>query len=290
MNGELWHKRARILGVLLAVVLLLWIPLLIIYYHTVNNTGELSVTFLNVGQGDGIFIETPEGVQILIDGGPDAAVLRELGKVMSVWDRSIDVVVGTHPDKDHVGGLVDVLKRYKVSQVLRVDNRSDTAASKAFDRGVDGEGAAVAYVTPGQVWTFGASTTLTILSPLGDERQWESNAASIVAQLRFGDVEFMLTGDAPTGIENYLVSRYGDALESDVLKLGHHGSRTSSGEDFLAAVRPQYAVVSAGLDNSYGHPHSEVLERVAVVGSTILSTAEDGAVTFKTDGARVWQD
>jgi competence protein ComEC len=287
MNDERWQRRARILGVLLAVVLFLWVPLLILYSHSESGQWELEVTFLNVGQGDGVFIETPEGIQILIDGGPDGTILRELGKVMPLWDRTIDVVIATHPDKDHVGGLVDVLKRYQVRQVVRIDNHSDTAASKSFDKGAEKEGAAIAYAQTGQVWSFGASTTLTVWSPTGDVRNWESNTASIIAQLQFGDIEFMLTGDAPSGIENYLVRTYGDVLRSEVLKLGHHGSRTSSSAEFLEAVTPLYSVVSAGTDNSYGHPHGEVVERVAAASSQLVSTAEMGRIIFKTDGRTV---
>lgn len=284
MNGQSGYRRLHIIGGILIIIVLLWMPLIIFHFQSVRSADVLTVTFLNVGQGDAIFIETPEGMQILIDGGPDAAILRELGRVMSVWDRSIDVVIGTHPDKDHVGGLVDVLDRYHVRQVVRTDNRNDTAASRAFDTRAETEGAAIAYAEVGQVWSFGASTTMTIFSPLGDEREWESNSASIVAQLRYGDIEFMFTGDIGMGIENYLVDKYEDSLRSEVLKLGHHGSRTSSGEAFLVEVDPTYSIVSSGVDNTYGHPHDEVVERVKESGSQLLNTALTGRITFTTDG------
>lgn len=281
------------LAIVAVVTVLLWLPLLPFTQGVARSSageGVLTVAFLDVGQGDGIFIETTDGVQVLIDGGPDAKVLRSLGEVMGVGDRSIDVVIGTHPDKDHVAGLVDVLARYQVAQVIRTENVNDTAPSEAFDQAVLDEGGEVSYARAGQVWQLGASTTLTILSPLSNPQEWESNAASIVALLRYGETEFLLTGDAGEGTELFLVEQYGNLLKSDVLKLGHHGSRTSSSEVFLKAVEPQYAMVSAGKDNEYGHPHGEVVERVASVGAALVSTAEIGTIVFRSDGKRVWVD
>lgn len=275
------------LGALLGLVACLFLAQLPAFAG-VGGTGELTVAFLDIGQGDAIFIETPDGVQVLIDGGPDGAVLRALGEVMSVGDRTIDVVVGTHPDKDHVAGLVDVLNRFEAGHIIRTENVNDTAVSEAFDVAIESEGVPVTMARAGQVWQLGVSATLTILSPGSNPSDWESNAASIVAILRYGEIEFVLTGDAPSGIESYLVDQYGATLSAEVLKLGHHGSRTSSSEEFLAAVSPQYAVVSAGRDNSYGHPHKEVVERVRAIGAQLVSTAEAGTVVFRSDGARVW--
>jgi competence protein ComEC len=248
----------------------------------------LTVAFLDVGQGDAIYIETPDGVQVLIDGGPDASVLRELSTVMPFWDRSLDAIVATHPDKDHIGGLVDVLTRYDVKRIVRTENESDTAVASAFIFTSTDEDARIHIAQAGEEIVLGASTTLTILSPTGDPQDWESNQSSIVAQLRYGDIEFMLTGDAPIGIEEYLVQTHGKGLESEVLKLGHHGSRTSTADIFLAAVQPTYAIVSAGADNRYGHPHTEVVESVISHGATLMSTAEKGTMVFYSDGERVW--
>ncbi len=253
-----------------------------------KGDGLLTVAFLNVGQGDAIFIETPDGLQLLIDGGPDASVLRELPKEMPFWDKSIDVILATHPDKDHIGGLVDVLGRYEVSEIIKTENDSDTAVSSALVFASTAEGAKIHNARAGEVITLGASTTLTILSPASNPTNWESNNSSIVAKLSYGEIDFMLTGDAPIGIEEYLVETYGEALESEVLKLGHHGSRTSSASDFLDEVSPLYAVVSAGLNNRYGHPHKEVVEAVEKRGIKLVSTATSGTSVFKSDGKSVW--
>lgn len=288
MSEQIVKVRISLLGALFAVTILLWLPLspLAAGVRDVGQ-GELMVAFLDVGQGDGIFIQTPDGVQVLIDGGPDGTVLRALSEVLPWGDRTLDMVVGTHPDKDHVAGLVDVLGRYKVAQVLRTENVSDTAASAAFDAAVATEGAAISYARAGQVWRLGAGATLTVLSPASDPREWESNAASIVALVRYGETEFLLTGDAPAGTEEYVVEYYGTALAAEVLKLGHHGSRTSTSEVLLEIVRPQYAIVSAGKDNDYGHPHREVVERVAATRATLVSTAEAGTIVFTSDGKQV---
>ena len=254
-----------------------------------KNSPYLQVTFLAVGQGDSIFIETPEGVQMLIDGGPDSSVLRSLGAVMSPFDREIDVVLATHDDQDHIGGLVDVLERYQVKHIIETNNEKETSTTEALALNIKTEPAGTYLGRVGQAINLGASTTFTVLSPPADTKNWESNTASIVGKLSFGEIDFFLTGDAPSGIEDYLVGRFGQMLESEVLKLGHHGSKTSTSENFLDTVKPEYAVVSAGKDNRYGHPHQEVVSRVEERGIKIKSTAMEGSITFLTDGVTVWQ-
>jgi len=291
MDSFLRWRLYTIGGLLLAVVTVYAWP----YFATGEGwwIGErpalLTVAFLDIGQGDAIFVETPDGVQILIDGGPDNSVLRELPKVMPPLDRDIDVVLATHPDKDHIGGLVDVLERYGVSLIVRTENRNDTAVSRRFDAVVEAEtGAQIHYARAGQVITLGASTTLHIYSPASDPSAWESNAASLVKKLSFGEIDFMLTGDVPISIEEYLIATYGERLASEVLKLGHHGSRTSTADRFLDIVAPRYAVVSTGRDNRYGHPHDSVVKKFESRAIPLFNTAELGTIIFKTDGVRVW--
>lgn len=250
----------------------------------------LTVTFLDVGQGDAILIETPDGVQALIDGGPDGTVLRELARALPWGDRTLDLLVGTHPDKDHIGGLVDVLARYEVTQILTTENRGETMTASSYQDALVAESTNIMYARAGQVYQLGASTTLTVLSPARDPSMLESNTASIVIKLSYGETDFMLTGDAPQSIEDYLVVAYGGTLASEVLKLGHHGSKTSTSALFLDTVTPQFAVVSAGADNSYGHPHEEVTERVMGSGARLVNTATAGTITFVTDGTKVWQE
>lgn len=248
----------------------------------------LAVHFLDVGQGDAILIETPDGIDVLVDGGPDGNVLRQLGTALALRDRYIDLIVGTHQDKDHIGGLTDVLERYEVGAVLMTENEGESSAASRFVELVENEDAKVVYARRGHTIALGATAELEVLFPVLDPSEMESNASSIVLQLRYGDVEFLLTGDSPTQIEEYLVSVEGSQLQSEVLKAGHHGSRTSTGEAFLNAVDPEYVVITAGKDNRYGHPHQEVLDLLETRGVEIHSTAKDGTVTFLSDGSRVW--
>lgn len=244
----------------------------------------LRVTFFDVGQGDSLLIESPTGMQVLIDGGPDSILLKRLGEELGFFDRTIDVVLATHPDKDHTGGLPDVLERYKVDTVILTENEGESSDADAFRLYAQKENAQIVYARTGMLLDLGGGTQLEILFPERDPSMLESNTSSIVARLTYGESEFLLTGDSPEGIENHLVSLYGKTLDSDVLKVGHHGSRTSTSEAFVKAVDPEYAVISSGRDNRYGHPHKEVTDLLSTFGVDILNTAEVGTIIFKTDG------
>lgn len=263
-------------------------PLELSFFQT--HSPYLQVHFLDVGQGDAALIETPSGKQVLIDGGPDSTVLSRLSAKMGFFDRSIDVVVGTHPDKDHIGGLIDVLKRYTVSKILTTENKGDTGTSQMYNKLKKAEGAEVVYVRRGQKIILDASTTMKILFPDSDPTNMESNMSSIVLQLTYGSSTFMFTGDSPKNIEEYLVSIDGDALRSNVLKLGHHGSRTSSSEKYIDTVKPQFAIVSAGKNNKYGHPHVEVTDMLFNKRIPILETSKEGTITMLSDGKTVWKE
>ncbi len=285
MSDEAIRLRLMSLFVLVCGAAIVW------WWPTVSLPAEeahLKVHFLDVGQGDAIFIESPTGVQVLIDGGPNAGVLEALSQQLSFFDRTIDVVLATHPDTDHVGGLVDVIERYEVGAVIMTENRGDSLAANAFADAVIAEGAAVTYARRGQRYDLGGGAVLEILFPETNPASLENNTASIIAQLQYGDVEFMLTGDAPKSIEEYLVLTHGAYLESDVLKVGHHGSRTSTSELFLAEVNPTFAVISAEKDSRYGHPHVEVTDALFNAGVVSYATAEVGTVTFVSDGVSVW--
>lgn len=245
----------------------------------------LVVAFLDVGQGDAIYIEAPNGNQLLIDGGPNGAVLRELGRVMPFFDRSIDVVIETHPDADHIGGLSDVFSRFDISYFLEPGIQNDTIQTKELLSKVKEErGVTSVYARRGMLVDLGGGATLSILFPDRDVTTIETNTGSVVARLDYGDISVLLTGDSPTSIETYLVSLDARSLDSDLLKLGHHGSRTSSSKSFIEAVSPQIAIISAGKDNRYGHPHREVLDTLNELHISYLSTAEMGTIRFESNG------
>jgi competence protein ComEC len=244
----------------------------------------LVVTFFDVGQGDATFIETPSGRRILIDGGPDRSVLRELSKAMPWWDRSIDVVIATHPDADHISGLIDVLQRYDVAYILEPGVVHDTPQAESLLSLVANEGAERFLARRGQYIDFGDGVRLEVLFPDREVTRLETNTASIVSRLSYGDTSFLFTGDAPESIESYLVALHGPDLDTDVLKTAHHGSRTSTSLSFVGFASPDYAVISRGCDNSYGHPHQEVLDTFAWLDVMVVDTCTEGNVTFSSDG------
>lgn len=271
-------------------IILFLLALAVGIWHAVlreDRHSLLTVSFLDVGQGDAIFIESPSGRQVLIDGGPDRSVLRELGVLMPWWDRSIDVVVATHPDADHISGLVDVLQRYRVQYIFHPGVEKNTGPAESMLLSVAKEGAEEIYARRGQVIDLGDGAYLEILFPDRDVSDVETNTASIVTRLVYGDTAFMLTGDSPLSIEKYLVQLDGKELRANVLKAGHHGSKTSSSEIFVGFVSPEYAVLSRGCDNSYGHPHAEVVSLFARFEIPTLDTCEEGTITFVSDGASV---
>lgn len=248
------------------------------------SRGVLTVAFLDVGQGDAIYIESPNGHQVLIDGGKGRAVLRALGTVMSGRDRTIDVVLATHPDMDHIGGLPEVFERYLVGMSIEPGVRDDGADYQAFQSAIEQEGLTVIYARAGSSLDLGSGAYLTFLFPEGDVENLEPNTGSIVARLTYGNTSFLFTGDSPESIERYLVKVYGSGLASTVLKLGHHGSRSASSHEFLTAVAPETAIVSAGCDNQYGHPSTEVLDRLSDLHIPMYSTCKNGSIVFTSDG------
>jgi len=283
-----WPKgRVVALMALLLYAIVVWcVPMLGAQLAVSPNV--LEVHFFAVGQGDAILVETPEGNQVLIDGGPDTSVLEHLAATMPFFDRTLEVVVGTHPDLDHVAGLVDVATRYQIDTIITTEAIGASEAASAWTTLVPTVGAEVHYARAGQVYQLGASTTLTILSPEYNPAKLNSNAGSVVALLTFGDTAFLFTGDAPQGVEQYLTEKYGPVLRADVLKLGHHGSDTSSHPNFLTQVDPQYAVVSAGVANRYNHPDADVLARVAANTEAQIVSTQHGTVRFGSDGRTVW--
>ena len=271
-------------ALILAAFTLVVIDVVILFFLLYERPRVLTVAFLDVGQGDAIFIESPTGAQMLIDGGRDRAVLRELGKQMSPLDRTIDVVVETHPDADHIGGLSDVFLRYEVGAFLTPGIEHDTRETEALDAAVLAEKETDIYVPRrGMRIVLGGGAYADILFPDRDVSGVEPNDGSVIMRVVYGDTAFFLSGDAPESVENHVV-RLGGGLQSEVLKAGHHGSRTSTGQALLDATDPAFVVVSAGADNSYGHPHPDVLARVIASGAQVRSTMGQGAVVFVSDG------
>jgi competence protein ComEC len=249
---------------------------------------NLEVVFFDVGQGDAIFIETPDGFQVLIDGGPGLAVLEKLGQEMAFYDRTIDLIILTHPEHDHYFGLFEVLKRYEIKNILWTGIVRDTAEWEEWMKLLEEEGANIIIAEAGQKIIIQQDPLifLEVLHPFenleGQETKY-TNDTSIVAELVFNNVSFLLTGDITKKIEKQLVDEYID-LESDILKVAHHGSKTSSSLEFVEAVSPSVAVISAG-ENRWGHPNQETLANLEEFGIDILITKELGDVKIISDGS-----
>lgn len=251
-------------------------------------SGVLTVSMLDVGQGDAIFIETPGGNQILVDSGPTAQVIKRLHEHMSFFDTTIDMIVVTNPDKDHIGGFIEVLKQYDVGAVLVPGTISETNISKELDRlvqkEIDAVGAKKITARRGMDFKLDTDVHLVVLFPDRDVSMLSTNEGSIVAKLVYKNTSIMLTGDSPDDIEQYLVSLNPEVLDSNILKVGHHGSKTSTSEAFLHAVSPDIALISAAQNNKYGHPHEDVVARLEKNAVTVWGTYDEGTITVVSDG------
>ena len=259
----------------LVLVCLIVIILSVVLFSR-GRVSETTVAFLDVGQGDAILI-SEGGYQVLIDGGADGTLLlSRLGQFVPFWDRTIDVVVATHPDKDHIGGLVDVFSAYFVNTVLMTNVNSDSSVFGAFEERVLTSRVVDAFW--GRSVVFPSGARLEVIYPfhsLPDEIVSDTNATSVATVFRWKDETFLFTGDLPSFNEDSL-----SVSGVDILKAGHHGSRSSTSEWFLSLVRPRDVIFSVGKDNQYGHPAPDVLDRVRSVGAEIFRTDVDGSVVY----------
>lgn len=251
---------------------------------------RLTVSVLNVGQGDSILVQTPSLRNILIDGGPNALVTGKIRARLPFWERRLDAVILTHPDADHLQGLLRVLKHYRADYIIWTGVVRD---GQAYEQWLEilkdqqKKGARVAIARSGLVLSSGKAA-MRVLHPFNDVRGHfaaATNDTGAVIRLSYGRHSFLLTGDISSQVEQRLVAQ--DApLESDVLKIAHHGSKHSSSAAFLQAVRPGVAAISVG-KNSYGHPAPDVLQRLQEFGIKAVRTDLHGDIVFVTDGNNI---
>ena len=266
------------------ILLVILLALFTITWAEVFSLEDRKLDFyvLDIGQGDAIFFETPSGNQVLIDGGPDESVLEELGEVMPFHDRTIDVVMLTHPNLDHAAGLVDVLKNYEVKYFVDTNDGYYLAEYEELKKITEEKNITRIIARRGTKFVLDKGVEFVILHP--DELvPGDPNYNSIIVKLSFGETDFLLTGDAEKGEELKLVQN-GDNLDSEVLKVGHHGSKTSSNPLFLEKVKPNYGLISVGAKNRYGHPNREVIDALSAVGAKIFRTDTGGRIHIQSDG------
>lgn len=268
------------------IFLLLWG---IFYWQSREERGKLVVNFFDIGQGDSIFIKTPNNQKILIDGGPDNGVLAKLGRNLSFYDKRIDLIILSHPHSDHLVGLIEVLKRYRVKKILSTGVLHTTPEYLAWLEEVKRQKISLEIATRGQSFDFGGETKLEILYPfenLAGQSVDDLNNTSIVSKLIFKNNSFLFMGDAETVVEEKLISS-GVDLKADVLKIGHHGSKNATSQNFLEKVNPKNTVISVGAKNKFGHPSRLVTSRLEWMSIKIFRTDINRDIKFLSDGDNI---
>ncbi|MBI2635125.1 MAG: MBL fold metallo-hydrolase [Parcubacteria group bacterium] len=278
------------------ILIIFTIAVMVWFFVLIPDTKDLEMIFLDVGQGDAILVKTPKNQTLVIDGGPNSKVLEKLGKYLSPLQKRVDIVVLTHPHADHVTGLIEVLKRYDVGLLILGGANLKTDVYNEFIKTTLDKKVLVLIAERGQAIHFSEDLEFDILSPLSANQGIfnkksegfgtagnEVNDASIVGKLIFNNFSVLLTGDATSKIENQLLS-YGNALKSDILKVGHHGSKYSSSFNFLNAVSPKAAIIEVGAKNRYGHPSPAALSRLEMFDIGIFRTDLNGDVKVVSDG------
>ncbi len=267
-----------ILAGLLAVVIFVWQA---VFAQRVED--KIKIDFFDVGQGSAILIDAPNGNQALIDGGPSGAILNKLGEALPFSDRKIELVILTHPDSDHLSGLIEVLRRYEVGQILETGIADSSAEYQVWNDLIEAKNVPVVFARAGQAIKIADNLIIEILYPLdkiSGQNFKNTNNTSIVSKLFYGKNILLFTGDAEGAVENPLLFSGAD-LRADILQVAHHGSKNSTSNEFLAAVAPQIAVIQVGAKNRYGHPAQELLDRLK--GVEIFRTDQDGDVNFLCD-------
>lgn len=299
------YKKIDPAVVLVILIIILIAYIVMIYFESQNNgestqdshapasssvtvsageLGNVEYHFIDVGQGDATLIRTPEG-DILIDTGENSAEedLKNYLDLCGVDD--LYYAVFTHPDSDHIGGADMILAEYEVLNVIKPDFEKTTKVYTRMMEAIEAEGCTVYNALPGETYSLG-EFDMFVLGPDPENNELDSNNSSIVIKATWGNTTAMLTGDAEKPAEESILRTFSAAeLGSMLLKMGHHGSKTSSTDAWLAAVNPKIAIISCGLNNSYGHPHAEALARITpYVGESIYRTDLLGTIVFVTDG------
>jgi len=277
------YKILLILGIAAVIVAML------LFWFSYQAPKNLEVDFLDVGQGDAILIKTPSGQNILIDGGPDKSVIKRLGENLPWWDKQIDLMVLTHPHDDHVTGLIDILKRYRVKKILYTGVVHDAPNYLTWLKLVRDKKIPLVIIDKKQTINLSEELKMEILYPdesLLNKNLSDLNDSSIIIKLIYGQNKFLLTGDASDKVEKILLANSAD-LSADVLKVAHHGSGYSSSQEFLEKVKPLTAVITVGEDNDFGHPNLRTIMRLKRVGAEIFRTDKNGTIRLFSDGLEI---
>ncbi|MDN5361646.1 MAG: competence protein ComEC [Moorella sp. (in: firmicutes)] len=247
--------------------------------------GKLRVHFLDVGQGDAILVQLPDGRNILIDAGSNEAGPTVIKNLKEYGVAQLDYVIGTHPHEDHIGGMDQVIDAFPVGKVYLPRVTHNTDSYRDLLLAIKNKGLQATEAKAGVTLPLGEGVQATFVSPAKSNYE-DLNDYSAVLHLTYGKTAFLFTGDAGTTAEQQMLAGH-QPLKADVLKVAHHGSRSATGTAFLKAVAPTYAVISVGRGNDYGHPHAQTLQRLQKAGAKIYRTDQDGTITAISDGEKV---
>lgn len=274
------YRLKLLFGFLVIIAIVIWAGAFNSYQA--DSTKDLKVYFLNVGQGDAEYIKTPSGQDILIDGGSNNSVLTELGRVMDLGDRKIDLVVLTHPHADHLTGLIDVINRFEINEVWETGVEYPSATYDEWKKIIKEKGISNRFVTAGQEKWFGSVKffVLTPLSSLKNEKIDNLNNASIVSELEFGQFSALFLGDAES-IQAQILTK---VKPTTVVKIAHHGSKNALSEELMNIIRPSIAVIEVGAKNNFGHPAPSVIDYLKSIAAQIYRTDQNGTINISSDG------
>ncbi|MBP9758419.1 MBL fold metallo-hydrolase [Candidatus Dojkabacteria bacterium] len=267
-------------------VFILLLSLVLYFLYGIYFIDErFGIYFLNVGQGDSTLIETPDKKYMLVDGGPDDSVIDELRYSLPFWKRKIDYVFVTHTDADHLAGIIDVLKFYTVENVIYTPSKPETELVKEFNNLLAKRNINVFDLSANDSLKLGCCVTIDMVWVQNEKigvQEANINNFSKSFILKYGNFRALLAGDLESKYEEVVATI--NPIEIDLLKVGHHGSKTSSSLDFLKRISPKFAIISVGKDNKYGHPNNETIDNLNLVGSKIFINYEYNRLYFKTDG------
>jgi len=252
-----------------------------------NNlaSNKLTVNYIDVGQGDSIFIQTPSGKTMLIDAGVPEMGNKVVNYIKSQGINKIDIIIATHPHSDHIGGIPAVIKNFEIGKVYAPKVTHTTKTYENFLNAVKDKGLKITSAKAGMDLDLGEGVTAKVLAPNKDKYD-NLNNYSVVVKITYKDTSFLFTGDAEKESEQEMLNK-GYDLKADVLKIGHHGSSSSTTSAFLQAVSPKYAVISCGQGNSYGHPHKEIIEKLKSLNITVYRTDQQGTIIAVSDGKTI---
>jgi competence protein ComEC len=284
------QKRRRTLFILFCLAIVIFIAFILIpepapaVHQDAHQNGSLDVLVIDVAQGDSILVTLDTGETMLIDAGDtsNTTAIREELDERSI--RDIDILVATHPHADHIGGMTEIIEHYHIGMVYMPDKTSESKTYKTLEETINDRNIPLVTAYAGLSFDLGGALC-TIVSP-EKEADESANNESVAIFLDYEDTEFLFTGDMETKAENAVLAG-GYYIDADVLKVAHHGSSSSTSGAFLDAVTPEYAVISCGEGNSYGHPHQETCDALSEFGANVLRTDQSGDILFISDGYNI---